>query len=204
MLVTLDGIITPAHFTPRWYQLEVLDAFHSGYKRIVHVWHRKAGKDLTDICVVAIGMVQRVGNYYYVFPDAAQGRKILWEGIDNDGIPLLDRIPVELIAKNGKNNTNMFLKLINGSTLQVVGADKYKINSLVGIGPAGVVMSEFGVEEDYGLVLDFFRPALKLTGGWLIINGTPRGKNHYYDLVQRVEKIPDRWFVSKLQPISPT
>ncbi len=202
--VTLDGVIVPAHFIPRWYQLEVLDAFHSGYKRIILFWHRKCGKDLTCISITAIAMVERVGNYFYVFPDAAQGRKILWEGIDNDGIPLLDRIPKQLIAKNGKNNTNMFLKLINGSTLQIVGADKYKVNSLVGIGPAGVVMSEFGIEEDYGLVLDFFRPALKLTGGWLLINGTPRGMNHYYDLMENVKKIPDRWFVSKLQTISPT
>ncbi len=201
---TVNGTVIPALFTPRWYQIEVLDAFNSGFKRIIKVWHRKSGKDLTDIVIMSIGMNQRVGNYFYVFPDAAQGRKILWEGKDRDGIPLLDRIPKELIAKNGKRNNDMFLQLINGSTLRIVGADKYKVNSLVGIGPAGVVMSEFGISDDYGVVLDLFRPALQQTGGWLMINGTPRGRNHYYDLVSRAEKLTDRWYVSKLQTISPT
>ena len=136
----LNGIVVPAHYSPRWYQLEILDAYHSGYKRIIELWHRKAGKDLNAIALMACAMVERVGNYFYVFPKYTQGRKILWEGTCREGIPLLDRIPYEIVAK--RRNNDMYLELKNGSTLRVLGADNQKsIDSLVGIDPAGVVFS---------------------------------------------------------------
>ena len=197
-----DGIIVPAHFQPRWYQEEIFDAFESGFKRIIELWHRKTGKDLTAIALMAIAMLQRIGNYYYFFPEYSQGRRILWQGKCADGIPFMDRIPKELIIK--KRDSDMFIELCNGSTLNIVGVDKFTIDSMIGIGPVGVVMSEYGVGKAYGIVLDYFRPALRQTNGWMLLNGTCRGKNHYYDLVKRVRQIPDRWFVSSLQTISPT
>ena len=39
-------ITLPYKFTPRPYQKEALDAFGK-YKRLVLIWHRRAGKDKT-------------------------------------------------------------------------------------------------------------------------------------------------------------
>lgn len=196
-----QGVTAPAHFSPRWYQLEVLQAFEAGFKMFLLLWHRRSGKDLYCIAQMAKAMLERVGNYYYYFPDAAQGKKILWNGTCKEGIPLLDRIPTELVVK--KNETEMFMRLCNGSTLQIVGADKYKVDKLVGTGPAGVVMSEFGVGDGYGIVLDYMRPALEEANAWCIVQGTTRGENHYHSLYEKVKKLKDRWFVSELQTISP-
>ena len=54
----------PHNFKPRDYQLPFLEAFHKGYKRIVIVWHRRAGKDKTLINLVINEAFNRVGSYY--------------------------------------------------------------------------------------------------------------------------------------------
>ncbi len=205
-IITSDNkIIVPQLFVPRWYQIEVLQAFEMGFKRFLLLWHRKTGKDLTLIVMMFIAMMQRVGNYYYFFPSYAQGRKCLWEGKsqegEHDGIPFLKRMPSELI-KTIRNN-EMYLELHNGSVLRVVGADSKKIDDIVGSGPIGIVMSEFGVEDGYRVVFDLMKPVLQQNGGWFAANGTPRGKNHYYNLYTNVINLKNEWFVSSLQTISP-
>lgn len=159
------------------------------------------GKDLTCWSITCKKAMERVGTYFYCLPSYAQGRKIIWEGADNEGVRFLKRLPEECL-KSPPNNTEMKLELINGSIIRVVGADADKIDQLVGTNPVGVVLSEFGVEDTYGQVLDLFRPILKLNGGWLIVEGTPRGRNHMYRLYNRIKNNP-RWFVSALQTISP-
>lgn len=198
---THNGITVPKNFIPRWYQLEVLDAFSQGYKRMILLWHRKTGKDLTCIVIMLIAMMERVGNYFYFFPKYTQGKKALWEGTCEDGIRFLDRMPKELVKTRRENE--MYLELKNGSIFRVVGADGKNIDDLIGTGPVGIVMSEFGVGKDYQKVLDGFMPVLQQNGGWLAINGTTRGRNHYYDLVCNAKNMPDEWYLSALQSISP-
>lgn len=195
------GLIVPQHFEPRWYQHEVLDAFSRGYIRMLLLWHRKTGKDLITIVLMFLAMMQRVGVYYYFFPKYTQGKKVLWEGTCEDGIRFLDRIPKELVKTRRENE--MYMELKNGSIMRVVGADKHTVDDLVGAGPVGIAMSEYGVGEDYQKVLDVFMPVLQQNGGWLAVNGTPRGRNHYYDLYTNVLDMKDEWFVSSLQSISP-
>ncbi len=194
------NITVPVAFNPRWYQLEVFQALDNGIKRIFMRWHRRAGKDLTCMAYVGKAMIQRPGIYYYVLPSYAQGRKIIWEGKDKAGIPFLDRIPKELVVS--QNNQEMILKLSNGSIFRVVGADADKVDQLVGTNPVGIVLSEFGVEDSFSKVLDFFRPILKENEGWLMINGTPRGRNHMYTLEHKIKNNP-LWYFSSLQTISP-
>ena len=99
----------PFNFEPREYQVSVLRAIDNGIKRIIAIWHRRAGKDKTFVNIVAKKMVERVGAYYYFFPTYAQGKKILWDGMDRDGFRFLDHFPKELLE--GKpNDTEMKLK----------------------------------------------------------------------------------------------
>jgi len=190
----MQAITVPHNYQPRAYQLPLLAAMDSGFKRAVQVWHRRSGKEKTDLAgIVSKKMMERVGAYYYVFPEFAQGRKILWDGADGSGFRFIDHFPKSLLA--GKpNDTEMKLRYKNGSLFQVVGSDKY--NSLMGTNPIGMVFSEYSLQDPS--CWSYFRPILAENGGWAIFNFTPRGENHAYDLYELAKNDPINWFCSLL------
>lgn len=187
-----EEITIPYKFTPRTYQLELMKALDSGFLRAVTVWHRRAGKDKTLLNIVIKKALERVGIYYYFFPEFAQGRRVIWDGIDNDGFKFLDHIPKALIAKpNGLNKTDMKITLINGSIIQIIGTDKY--DKVRGSNPVGCVFSEFAFQNP--AAWDVVRPILNANGGWAVFNSTPFGKNHFYDLYE-MAKENSNWYTN--------
>jgi phage terminase large subunit len=175
----------PHNFTYRAYQTGLRDAITSGTKRAYVVWHRRAGKDKACFqLMLEQAWLDRVGTYYYIFPTANQGRKALWQNIDNDGKRIFDHIPPALLAKK-PNSVEMTIELINGSIVQVVGAKD--VDRLVGTNPVGIVFSEWPLHP--GRNWDLLRPILRLNGGWCIFNGTPRGHNHAHTMWERVSKL---------------
>lgn len=185
-------ITVPFEYTPREYQLPLFQAFDDGFKRFVTVWHRRAGKDKSYANLMAKAMLERVGVYYYFFPTYAQGKKIMWDGIDGQGFRFLDHFPKELIDGQ-TNSTEMKLRFKNGSLFQVVGADN--IDSIVGTNPVGCIFSEYALQDPRGW--DFVRPILRENKGWAAFNFTPRGKNHGFKLYQMAKDNPD-WFCQLL------
>lgn len=191
----MPQISIPHKFHPRDYQLPFLRAMDSGKRRAVLVWHRRSGKDKTVWNFTIKSAFQRVGAYYYFLPSYTQGRKIIWDGRDKDGMAFLDHIPKEVRASD-PNNTEMKVVLKNGSIIQVVGSDN--IDSVVGTNPVGCVFSEFSLQDPKGW--DFVRPILRENGGWAVFVYTPRGKNHGYDLYEMAKKPQNRneWFCEAL------
>ena len=168
-------ITLPYNFTPRPYQINVWNAFvRDGFKRGLCVWHRRAGKDLTFFNILVTKAFERVGIYYYYFPTKADGRAILWEGMDKEGVRFLDRIPPELRDGEPKN-VEMQVALKNGSLFRVMGTDDLRV---VGPNPVGCVFSEYSLQNPAGW--DLIRPILAENDGWAIFNFTPRGRNHAY------------------------
>lgn len=194
-------IDVPARFTPRWYQEEVFLARDRGINKFFLRWHRRCGKDLCGIAFMAREAMRKVGIYWYIFPTSTQARKAMWTNMDKDGVKLMDRIPHEIRTKT--LDGTMTIELKNGSLIQLIGADKHSIDGSVGAGPSGIIMSEFAVGEDYAIVKDLITPMLHETGGWLMVNSTPRGRNHMYKLEENIRMYPDEWFISALQTISP-
>jgi hypothetical protein len=145
-----------------------LQAIDNGKKRAVAVWHRRAGKDKTLINLIVKKAFERVGAYYYYFPTQAQGRKILWNGIDKEGMPFLDHVPQEIIAQ--KKDQEMMIRLVNGSIIQLIGTDRAEV---VGPNPVGCVFSEYSLQDPRAW--DFVRPILAENEGWAVFNYTPRG-----------------------------
>jgi phage terminase large subunit len=183
-MVTLE---LPFRFQPRPYQCPVMEAFiEKGVKRGVCVWHRRAGKDKTFINIMAALMAQRVGAYFYYFPTAANGRKILWEGRDSQGMKFLDHFPPGFIKRS--NNSEMSFEAVNGSMFRIIGTDNLDV---VGTNPVGCVFSETSLQNP--LAWEYVRPILAENGGWALFNGTPRGKNWFHDLVRMAEANP-AWF----------
>lgn len=183
-------------FKPRDYQLPVLKAFQSGIDRLVVACHRRWGKDVLGINITLEGAFKRVGSYYYFFPLQTQVRKSIWDGMTIDGMPYLDFIPKELIAK--KREQDMTIELINGSRILFLGSDRY--DSLRGTNPIGVVFSEYAYQHPQ--VLPTLSPILNVNGGWMLFLSTPFGENHFYTLYNVAKNNP-KWFAC-LQTVDDT
>ena len=184
------NLILPHNFEPRDYQLPFLAAMDNGCKRGVGVWHRRAGKEKTFINMTAKRMYQRVGTYYYYFPTQTMGRKILWDGMDREGMPFLNHFPKEAFPQ--RKNDIMQIKAENGSIFQIIGTDRLDV---VGTNPVGVVFSEYSLQNPKGW--EYVRPILAENGGWAAFNFTPRGYNHAKDLYDMAKNNPD-WYCSLL------
>jgi len=180
-------ISLPYKFDPRPYQIPLFRAVDNGFKRLIQIWHRRSGKEKSALNIMAKGMLNRVGAYYYIFPTYSQGNRVLWEGRDKEGFKFIDHIPKELRVRT--DQTKMLIELRNGSTFQIIGSDK--IDSIVGANPVGVVFSEFSLQNPQAW--DYIRPILAENGGWAIFNYTPRGKNHAFDLLEYAKTDPT-WF----------
>ena len=183
-------ITIPYKFAPREYQLSFLKAMDSDYKRAVCVWHRRAGKDKTFLNFMIKKMLERKGTYYYYFPTHTMGRKILWDGMDRDGMNFLDHFPEPLIG--AKNQQEMKIQLTNGSVFQIIGTDRLDV---VGTNPVGCVFSEYSLQNP--TAWDFVRPILAENNGWAVFNYTPRGNNHGKELFDMAQGNSD-WFCELL------
>ncbi|WP_321404508.1 hypothetical protein [Maridesulfovibrio sp.] len=185
-------ITIPYGFIPRAYQIPKWNYIANGGKRAVSVWHRRAGKDLTEWNLLICEAFKRVGSYYYFFPYYKQGKKVIWNGIDGNGRPFLSYIPKALI--DGKpNSTDMYIKLVNGSLIQIIGTDD--IDAVVGTNPVGCIFSEYSLQDPQAW--DYVSPILRENDGWAAFNYTPRGMNHGWDLFQSAMKNPN-WYCERL------
>jgi len=173
----------------RPYQQEIYDAFFvDKYRYMILILPRRHGKDRTTFNIMVAAAMQKVGLYFYAFPNRTQARTAIWEGIMPDGTKFLDHIPKELLKS--VNNTELKATLINGSMIKLVGMDYY--NNYVGTNALGIAFSEFAVGNPMGFKL--MQPVLRQNGGWAIFPYTPRGHNHGYDLYMRNKNNP-KWFV---------
>jgi len=197
----MPEIEVPRYFKPRNYQLDLFRALEGigqpQKKRALLRWHRQSGKDMACFAYMCYKAVQVPGNYFYFFPEYSQGRRALWEKIDKSlGVKFLEFMPDELISR--RNNQDMLLELKNKSTIRIVGSDNY--NSVVGIGAAGLVFSEFAYSDP--IAWDKMRPVAQIHDAWVIFNSTPNGRNHMYTLENNVRKM-NSWYVSELQTLWP-
>ena len=121
-----------------------------------------------EILRSAIGGKNR--NVWYIAPTYGSAKEIAWD-------MLIKTIPVEYIAKTNESSLNV--KLINGSNISLKGAEKP--NNLRGRALDFVVLDEFADmrPETWNEVI---RPSLSDRQGSCIFIGTPKGRNHFYDL----------------------
>lgn len=190
----MSEVVLPYNWIPRSYQVPLwryMEGSDEG-KRAVAVWHRRAGKDLMGINIIASKVPERVGLYWHLLPTYKQGRAIVWNGTTRDGRPFLDHFPEELV-KN-KNSTEMRITFYNDAHYQVVGTDD--INSLVGTNPIGCIFSEYSLHDPGAW--EFIRPILAENGGWALFIYTARGRNHGWRLLQMAQKNV-RWFSQVLK-----
>jgi phage terminase large subunit len=100
-----SGEITLPVLEPRSWQQEVLAAWARGITRLVVVVHRRSGKTSLLLALLSMAMVQRVGTYYYVTPQFVTGRRIVWDGLDHAGRPMLDALPSRPSSSPGRTKS---------------------------------------------------------------------------------------------------
>lgn len=107
---------------------------------------------------------------WYVAPTYGMAKDIMWT-------ELVDAIPARLVAK--KNETKLEIKLINGSVIQLKGADKP--DTLRGRGIDYIVLDEY---QDFkaGTWEEVIFPTLMDKQGRALIIGTPKAFNQLHDL----------------------
>lgn len=179
-------------FKPRDYQLPICDAIENkGFKRVLAIMPRRAGKDIVAFNLCIRAAIKEVQTIYYIFPTFAQGRRILWDAINNDGMRILDYCPQELADRNEQM---MRLRFINGSVIQLLGSNDYD-TSLVGTNSKFMVFSEYSLQDPRAY--QFARPILTASNGTALFLSTPRGRNHLFDLFQ-IASNSKEWFCYKL------
>ena len=122
---------------------------------------RRGGKTVIGCVELMRGATERVGDYFYIAPSYRMAKDISWE--------TLKRIVPEKWIKK-KNESDLSLKLINGSQIELKGAENY--DSLRGRALSGAVLDEcaFLPEDAWRSVI---RPALSDRQGWALFTTTP-------------------------------
>lgn len=181
-----DKIYLPHGFNPYLHQQNSYDAYWSKkYKQFCEVWHRRAGKDTTWFNIQAEHAMERVGYHLYLLETIGQAREVIWDGIGRDGKKFIDYIPQKLIESI--NNTEMKIKLVNGSILKYGGTDNY--NAHMGTNPVSIVFSEYSLQNP--LAWQYLSPVLAENGGWAAFIYTFRGNNHGWELYEQNKNNPD-------------
>lgn len=158
----------PVNFNPRWYQDEALAALDMGALLNIWCWSRRGGKDFTAFGYAVKKMVEQPMNVVLVFPTKEQGKNSFWDNIENDGFKTIDHIPHQLVES--QDNSNMRIRLKNGSTFQILGATDP--DALRGANAKLYIFSEF--VDIPGAALDVIRPIVAVNGGQIIIQSTPK------------------------------
>jgi hypothetical protein len=185
-------------WSPRPHQMPLWNYLHDGGKRAIAVWHRRAGKDEIALHHTAVAAFRKVGNYWHCLPEYAQARKAIWTSVNpHTGNRRIDEaFPIELRAST--NDSEMFIRLINGSTWQCIGSDQY--SRTVGSSAAGVVFSEYALSNPSAWA--YMRPMIEENDGFALFITTPRGRNHAKSMYDYAMNRPG-WF-SELLPVSST
>lgn len=176
----------------RPYQQRVEDAFSRGIDRFLLPWHRRAGKDVFCLSKARQECVKRIGGYVHFYPKHVAAKRAIWRGVD----PKTEKRFIDTAfgdIEADRNNQDMFIEMINGSTWQLLGSDNY--NNIVGSNIVGAVFSEYALCDPRAL--DYIMPMIIENGGWVVIISTFRGRNHMWQLYETVKNDPD-WYTELL------
>lgn len=119
---------------------------------------------------------------YYISPSYRMSKQIAWRKLSKK----LKQI--NWVTK--ANESELTLYLVNGSRIELKGADNY--DSLRGIGLNFAVFDETA-DMDPATWYEVIRPALSDQLGHALFIGTPKGYNWFKDLYDQAELYPEDW-----------
>ena len=133
---------------------------------------RRTGKSrLAAFKLIVNALQANKGHVFYVAPTQGQARDIMWQTLLEVGHPVI----------SGSHINNLQIKLINGATISLKGADRPE--TMRGVSLKYLVMDEYA-DMKPSVWEQILRPALADQKGGALFIGTPMGRNHFYDLYQ--------------------
>jgi hypothetical protein len=147
------------------------DIFQSTERFRVVVAGRRFGKTfLSTAELISRALSKPDQNVWYCSPTYKASKEVAWD-------MLTSQIPLEYIHKT--NETSLTVTLKNGSTISLKGAEKP--DNLRGRSLDFVVLDEFADMRKEAW-FEVIRPSLSDRQGGALFIGTPKGRNHFYDL----------------------
>ena len=182
-------IILP--YTPRPLQRQLHQSLEQ-YRWSVFVIHRRFGKTvmlLNHLIKQSLLSDKQNPRYAYVAPFLKQAKTVAWDYLKYYSDPIPGRL---------YNETELRVDLPNGARIRLFGADN--ADSLRGMYLDGAVLDEYG-SMDPRVFTGVIRPALSDRLGWCCFSGTPNGRNHLYDILNRAkdETSNEGWFQTVLK-----
>lgn len=136
---------------------------------------RRTGKSRLAAWLLILNALQtEKGHVFYVAPTQGQARDIMWNTLLELGNPVI----------SGSHVNNMQIKLINGATISLKGADRPE--TMRGVSLKFLVLDEYA-DMKPSVWETVLRPALADQKGHALFIGTPLGRNHFYDLYKYAE-----------------
>jgi len=140
---------------------------------------RRTGKSRLAAWMLIINALQTDrGHVFYVAPTQGQARDIMWNTLLELGNPVVTSSHVN----------NMQIKLINGATISLKGADRPE--TMRGVSLKFLVLDEYA-DMKPSVWETVLRPALADQKGSAMFIGTPLGRNHFYELYKYGELSDD-------------
>lgn len=182
-------------YNPRPLQSEL----HKSFRRSnVVVCHRRFGKTVLAINEMIDQGLRMAAKrdperprprYAYIAPTYGQAKRIAWDylktytsqlpGFSANEAEL--RVDIQLFPDDPTNTLRFML----------LGAENP--SSLKGIYLDGCILDEFG-EMLPRTWTEAVSPTLRDRKGWVIFIGTPKGRNHFYELHEYAKTSPQKWF----------
>jgi len=154
------------------------DIFGDPARFKVVVAGRRFGKTVLALCSLLYqANAKRNSINWYTAPTYRQAKQIAWK--------MLQSFAPHAASKN---ETDLSMTFLNGSTIALRGADNY--DSLRGVGLDALVLDEYA-DMAAEVWTEVLRPSLSDKLGTALFIGTPAGFNHLYDLWIEADGKPD-------------
>lgn len=147
-----------------------LEVFQSNARFKVVAAGRRFGKTRLAAWVLILKALEsEMDDVFYVAPTFQQAKDILWGMLKELARPVT----------TGVHENTGVLTLINGRKIYLKGSDRP--DTMRGVGLAAVVIDEYA-DMKPNVWEQILRPALAISKGMALFIGTPKGRNHFYDL----------------------
>jgi len=170
-------------YDPRPLQMEI----HRELKRWnVMVCHRRFGKTvlaINELVRRALLNKKKAPRYAYFAPLLRQAKDIAWDYVKEFTLP---------IPGVKYNEAELRCDLPNGARITLYGVDR-SLDTLRGNYFDGCILDEYAQMPPR--IWEVLAPALADRKGWVVVIGTPMGRNAFYDLYQMAQENDD-WYAA--------
>jgi len=115
---------------------------------------------------------------FYVAPTFQQAKDVIWQTLLEIAHPVI---------KNLRSNEGI-VELVNGCRIGIKGSDRPE--NMRGVGLFFVVIDEYADMRPY-VWEEILSPALAKSQGEAVFIGTPKGRNHFWDMINEQKDDPD-------------